>query len=451
MVEVRSSATVRPLPRPRVGVVLAAGESQRLRSITGGGSKALVTLGGLRLVERSIRTLLNLGLERVVVVVGFRGGPVAAVAQRVAPGRVRIVEAREWAQGNGASLAAAEEVLGDQPSFVLLSADHVFSEDALRPLVEARQPAVLIDPDPDPAVIDEATKVALDAEGRVAGLGKELRAPVAECGALLLPHSVFAAIARSREDGHGSLSAAVTHLARDERVVASELPRSAWWQDVDTSADLSRAGRLLRRSLPRYADGPVSRFLNRRISVPLSWSISRFRPSPDALSIVSLVVGLAGALLLGRGEGVWGGILVQLCSILDGVDGEVARLSLRAGPRGTLWDGFLDRLGDAAICAGLGVWATNSGHDPALVLGLVVAATAGAMLSMATKDRVAALGLEPPSERRIGWLLGGRDGRLLTVFVLALLGEPLWALAVTAATSLFSSAIRVGFARNPPP
>jgi hypothetical protein len=37
------------------------------------------------------------------------------------------------------------------------------------------------------------------------------------------------------------------------------------------------------------------------------------------------------------------------------------------------------------------------------------------------------------------------------VFVLALLGEPILALAVTAATSLFSSAIRVGFARNPPP
>lgn len=442
---------MRPLPRPRVGVVLAAGESQRLRAVTGGGSKALVYLGGLRLVERAIRTLLGLGLESVIVVVGFRGGPVAAVAQRVAPGRVRIVDAHDWTEGNGASLAAAEGSLAGEPSFLLVSADHVFSERALLDLVECPEPAVLVDADPDPDVVAEATKVALDADGRVAELGKSLRAPTAECGALLLGPSVFSSLARSRKEGDGSLSAAVTRLARDERVQAVPLPAAAWWQDVDTPADLARAGRLLRRSLPRDTDGPVSRLVNRRISVPISWLLSRFRPSPDALSIVSLIVGLAGAVLLGRGEATWGAVLVQLCSILDGVDGEVARLSLRAGPRGTLWDGFLDRIGDAAICAGLGMWAADLGADPGLVLGLVVAATAGAMLSMATKDRVAVLGLEPPSERRIGWLLGGRDGRLFLIFVLALLGEPLWALEVTAATSLFSSAIRVGFARNPPP
>lgn len=441
---------MRPLPRPRVGVVLAAGESQRLRAVTGGGSKALVNLGGLRLVERAIRSLLNLGLESVVVVVGFRGGPVAAVAQRAAPGRVRIVEAEEWSEGNGASLAAAESVLAGEPCFLLVSADHVFSEAALAGLAESGEPAVLMDPDPDPEIVEEATKVALDADGRVVGLGKTLRAPAAECGALVLPSSIFGAVARARKHGDGSLSAAVTGLAREERVRAVPLPASAWWRDVDTPEDLARAGRLLRRSLPRDTDGPVSRLLNRRISVPISWLLSRFRPSPDALSVISMAVGLVGAFLLGRGEGVWGGVLVQLCSILDGVDGEVARLTLRAGPRGTLWDGFLDRLGDAAVCVGLGIWAVGQA-DTEVVLALVVAATAGAMLSMATKDRVAALGLEPPSERRIGWLLGGRDGRLFLVFMLALLGEPLWALAATAATSLFSSAIRVGFARNPPP
>jgi hypothetical protein len=97
------------------------------------------------------------------------------------------------------------------------------------------------------------------------------------------------------------------------------------------------------------------------------------------------------------------------------------------------------------------VWAFQSGAEPTAVILLVVAATSGAMLSMATKDRVAALGLEPPSERRIGWLLGGRDGRMLMIFLLSLFGLPLWAMGAIAATSLLSSALRVGFARNPPP
>ena len=145
------------LPRPRAGVVLAAGRSERLSAVTGGGSKALVMLGGLRLVERAIRTLLQLGLERVVVVVGFHAGPVAAVAQRVAPGRVQVIEAEEWEEGNGASLAAAEAALAGEPSFLLVTADHVFADGALGGLLDAGQAALLVDPVPEPDIVEEAT------------------------------------------------------------------------------------------------------------------------------------------------------------------------------------------------------------------------------------------------------------------------------------------------------
>jgi hypothetical protein len=80
---------------------------------------------------------------------------------------------------------------------------------------------------------------------------------------------------------------------------------------------------------------------------------------------------------------------------------------------------------------------------------LTVAATAGALLSMATKDRAAALGLPPAPERALGWLLGGRDGRLLLVAVGALLSTPLATLAAVAATSALSLGLRVAFLRRP--
>ena len=48
----------RPSRLPRVGVVLAAGRSERISALTGGGSKALLRLGGLTLVERAVKTLL---------------------------------------------------------------------------------------------------------------------------------------------------------------------------------------------------------------------------------------------------------------------------------------------------------------------------------------------------------------------------------------------------------
>ncbi len=432
-------------------MVLAAGRSERLRPVTGGGSKALVGLGGLRLVERAIRTLVAHGIERVVVVVGYHAGPVAAVARRAAPGRVQVIEAPAWEEGNGASLAAAERAVGGERSFVVVSADHVFGEGALAGLLAAGEPAMLVDPSPEPDVWKEATKVRLAPDGRVLELGKDLAASVADCGAFVLPAEVFDALRTTRAGGDGSFSGAVTRLAGRIRVTGVSLRAGVWWQDVDTPEDLRLAARRLRASLPRDTDGPVARLLNRRISVPVSWLLVRFRPNPDLLSGVAFVVGLAAAALLAIGHGVAGGLLAQACSVLDGVDGEVARLQLRAGARGTLLDGVLDRLGDAAICAALGVWAVDVGTDATAAVLLVTAATTGAMLSMATKDRVAAVGLEPPSERRIGWLLGGRDGRLFLIGVLAVLGLPVTALAATAATSLASAGIRVSFARTVPP
>ncbi|HEV3475430.1 MAG TPA: NTP transferase domain-containing protein [Actinomycetota bacterium] len=441
----------RALPRPRVGVVLAAGRSERLGPLTGGGSKALLPLGGLRLVERAIGTLLSLGVERVVVVAGYHAGPVAAVAQRTSPGRTQVIEADDWEAGNGASLMAAEAAVGEEPALLLITADHVFSEGALGEVAGAGRPAMLVDPGPEAAARTEATRVRANPDGFVVELGKTVDSPLVDCGVFLLPPSVFDAARAAREGGDATLSGALNELVARERLTAVPLRAGEWWQDVDTPEDVVTAARFLRRSLPRQSDGPVARLLNRRLSVPISWLLARFRPSPDLLSALSLAVGLASALFLGRGDGVLGGILAQACSVLDGVDGEVARLTLRAGPRGTVLDGFLDRLGDAAIAAGLGLWAAGQGVGPATAVPLVAAATAGAILSMATKDRVAALGLQPPSERRIGWLLGGRDGRLFLIAILAVVGQPVWALAVTAATSLLASALRVGFARHPPP
>jgi phosphatidylglycerophosphate synthase len=152
---------------------------------------------------------------------------------------------------------------------------------------------------------------------------------------------------------------------------------------------------------------------------------------------------MARAALLAAGQGLAGALLVHVSSVADGVDGEVARLQLRGGPRGAL----LDRVGDAAIRAGLGLWALD-GHDARGVLALTVAATTGALLSMASKDRAAALGPQAP-ERALGWLLGGRDGRLLLVAVGAVLGAPVAALAAVTATSTLSLGLWVAFLRRP--
>lgn len=204
---------------------------------------------------------------------------------------------------------------------------------------------------------------------------------------------------------------------------------------------------MLRRSLTKEADGPVSRYLNRPISTRLSMALSPLRLHPDLVSVFAFLVALAAALVLARGAAVAGAVLVHVASVLDGVDGELARLQVRASPGGALLDGVLDRVADASIVAGLAVWAIEGGAEPGTVVALAVAATAGSMLSMATKDRITALGIPPTPERWIGFLFGGRDGRLLIFAVGALFGRPVPALIAVVVTSMLGLTVRLLLAR----
>jgi CDP-L-myo-inositol myo-inositolphosphotransferase len=428
--------------RPRVGVVLAAGRSERLAGVTGGGSKALVRVGGRSLVERAVRGLLAEGIRHVVVVVGYQAGPVAAVVDRLAPGRVRAAFAEDWELGNGASLAAAEPHLAGEDLFMLVTTDHIFGEGALAALAQTGRAGVLVDHAPDAESWAEGTRVLLHDERAVA-FSKELEHPSIDCGAFLLPLEVFDAQRRAATRGDGALAGAVTELARSHPLAAVPLPRGVWWQDVDTPEDLRRVSRALRRSLTKEADGPVSRYLNRPVSTRISMALAHLPIHPDAVSLVALLVALGAAWSLGLGAAVLGAVLVQAASVLDGVDGEIARLQVRASPAGALLDGVFDRLADTAVIAGLAVWALGSGEDPESIVLLAVAATAGSILSMASKDRVAALHIPPAPERWIGFLLGGRDARLLIVAIGALLGRPEAALAAVAITSGLSLAVRL--------
>src|SRR5688572_9146456 len=168
--------------RTRVGVVLAAGRSERLADVIGGGSKALVRVGGRPLVERAVRGLLAEGIRRVVVVVGYQAGPVAAVVDRLAPGRVRAAFAGDWELGNGASLAAAEPHLSGEDLFMLVTTDHIFGDGALAALARIGEAGVLVDHAPDAEAWAEGTRVLLH-EDRAVAFSKELEHPSIDCGA----------------------------------------------------------------------------------------------------------------------------------------------------------------------------------------------------------------------------------------------------------------------------
>jgi 1L-myo-inositol 1-phosphate cytidylyltransferase / CDP-L-myo-inositol myo-inositolphosphotransferase len=412
-----------PAARPRVGVVLAAGRSERLSRLTRGRSKALVQLGGVPLVERAVRTLQHAGCTRVVVIVGYQGEQVGAAA-RLASGDVEVVHADQWEAGNGASLAAAEEAVRGEELFVVLCGDHAFSKRALDPLLDARAPAVLVDPDPDAQTWCEGTRVNVRGDRAVA-FGKDLDDPAIDCGVFVLPQRVFSAQRAAAVDGDHSLAGAVTGLTRQAPLRVVPLDDRSWWQDIDTPEDLRLAKTRVRRSLGKPNDGPVSTYINRPISTRISMAIAPFRPAPDLVTMFTLLVGLWAAWSLSAGRAVVGALLAQTVSVLDGVDGETARLQDRSSERGAFLDDLCDRMVDAALVAGLWLWFWDDPGRTFRVMIILMAMVGWGAIALAIKDPVTerfefAADERPP----LLVLLGGRDARWLLVAVVCLFDQP---------------------------
>ena len=106
------------------------------------------------------------------------------------------------------------------------------------------------------------------------------------------------------------------------------------------------------------SDGPLAHCIDRRISLGISrWLVRHTQLRPNHITVVGTSVGLLAALVLGAGS-YWAGIagtLLFLCAtIIDGCDGEVARLTFHTSDFGQKFDVITDNIVHVAIFIGLG-------------------------------------------------------------------------------------------------
>ncbi len=155
------------------------------------------------------------------------------------------------------------------------------------------------------------------------------------------------------------------------------------WNDLADESGVKRAEQSLFDSLRSDADGYLARF-DRTLSIALSKRLIRTPITPNQITTISLVVGLVGSALLaspGYWESVAGALLLWSCCVLDGCDGEVARLKLMSSEFGATYDVIADNVVHVAIFAAIPVHLRNRhpGMDfwgPGLVL------LSGVLLSM---------------------------------------------------------------------
>ena len=144
------------------------------------------------------------------------------------------------------------------------------------------------------------------------------------------------------------------------------------WQRVDTEEDLRSAERKLDRWLVKPTDGIYAR-LNRKISIPISRQLIKFPVTANMVTLLTLGIGIASAAFFAFG-GYWntlvGAFLCLWASILDGCDGEVARLKLQESAFGCWLETVCDYVFYLFLFVGMtvGLW-RSSGSRMYLVWG----------------------------------------------------------------------------------
>jgi phosphatidylglycerophosphate synthase len=125
--------------------------------------------------------------------------------------------------------------------------------------------------------------------------------------------------------------------------------------------DLARAEQTLRRSSYKDTDAKFARF-NRRMSLPISVALIRTPVTANQLSVVLVAVGFYSGWLFSIGHygaGVLAAFLSLAASIVDGCDGEIARLKYQESALGCWIETFGDYSYYVAIFIGLTIGAAR--------------------------------------------------------------------------------------------
>jgi phosphatidylglycerophosphate synthase len=353
-------------------------------------------IAGLPLVRRIVLAAERAGFERILV------------HPRACP------EPRLLA-GTAAALLAADAPMASRARLVLVPANVLPQARWLRALREMPL-------DPETLAVDSSLTAVVES----AGIDEVLRSAQA-VGAQDLIAALSLRLARATEAGDPA--------GRFALGGAAGAPAAEDW---------------LLRSLIKDTEGFMSRHVERRISLAITRRLVGTRITPNQMTLVSLTIGLLGAPFFLSAEPllqIVGSLLFLTHSILDGCDGELARLKFQESASGARLDFWGDNLVHVAVFGCMaGGWAMAEASLWPLLLGALAITGTGASAYLVAHRDGGAAAAGPPG--RLADAVANRDFIYL-VLVLACFGRAHWFLIpVALGTPIFMMLVRWGAGRR---
>jgi CDP-diacylglycerol--glycerol-3-phosphate 3-phosphatidyltransferase len=125
---------------------------------------------------------------------------------------------------------------------------------------------------------------------------------------------------------------------------------------------------------------------------PIARGVARFGLTPSVVTLLGLMISIAGAVLLGLGYLAVGCVVVGFGATLDILDGILARLTRTETRRGAFLDSFTDRVGEVAMWTGLGFYLADAGRATLSMLSLI--AVCGSLLISLVRAKAEAEGMQ---------------------------------------------------------
>ena len=351
-------------------LIIAAGNGTRMQPVTRGRHKSLMPLLGLRIIERVILGAKEAGIFEFIVVTGYQGKKLREFLGDGARYGVTLfyVYNNNWEKANGISALTAQKHFNE--NFALLMSDHVFDPKTLiriqRLKLKNNECALAIDKNLDSVCdVNDTTKVMIK-DGKAIGLNKNLESYNAyDTGMFVCSPHIFKVLEKTTKHGKNSLSDGMRMLISEGNLRTLD-NKGRLWADCDTWEDIKFAEKKLLKDLSKPSDGILSKKFNRKVSTFITRFLIKTPITPNMISVFIPALAILTFFLLSKGTYPWliiGGLMIQFLSIIDGCDGEIARLKFRKSFFGAWLDPILDRYVDMFLIAGMayGYWnATGS-------------------------------------------------------------------------------------------
>ena len=273
-----------------------------------------------------------------------------------------------------------------QHDIIISSCNIVFDHRLLLALLAQAMSAICMAPFPALDASSSIEATAVDPDATIVPLNDGLHqavSPVRCSGALLT--QILENVRADRQQASQILRAILERLVSAPQLAAIDIEKHVWVPLTTPFADsVAIAEERLLHTMGREGDSPLVRRVARTISQSLTKRLVHTRLTPNQITIISAMIGLSGAILLAQTSivlRVLGALLFLLSTIVDGCDGELARLTFRESKFGAKLDVTMDNVVHIFLFCGI-VLGQYYQHRDSLYLNLGAFILGGVFLSM---------------------------------------------------------------------